>query len=232
VSSASRRPPSGRRVNADQDFVAALAELDDPNERAAEAAALIQGAMAARGTRLVVVGGSAIAVWIPDLHVSVDIDLVGVATPAGLDRGFGELGFHRHHGRHWRHHTLPLAVEVPGTMLEPRGAAVARLVTPAGRALEVISIEDLILDRLEQYLATGSEDVYRQAAALDRDDRVDHAYLTQRGETLGLADGLALVRQLRELDLDTGALHRAQQGLTAPGGSVEQAMAGVREYLG
>src|SRR5262245_24659565 len=91
-------------------FAAAIEAISDPNERAAEAAALVQEALNARGIRTVVVGGSAVAAWDPDLHVSADIDLVGAAVRSRFDDAFADLGLVRTVGRHWHHAALRLFV--------------------------------------------------------------------------------------------------------------------------
>lgn len=145
----------------------------------------------ARGTTMTVVGGSAVAIWDADAYTSHDIDLVGAAWPDTIDVVLGrDLGFARH-GRHWIDEKLALTVEVPGWSLEPVGAAFDVV---AG--IRVIRLEDLILDRVNQWHATGAFEAWRQAARLLEHGALDHGYLALRAREVDVEDALESVRLL------------------------------------
>jgi hypothetical protein len=177
------------------DLAKRLDGVSDPNTRARLALATILPRFAARGHELTVVGGSAIALWDPTAHVSHDIDLVGAVLPDELDDVLtGELGFERI-GRHWLRRDLRLAVEVPAWVLEPLGAATASI-----DGIAVISLEDLVLDRVEGWHATGAFESWRQAARLLGHPLLDPGYLEQRSVSLGLADVLTVIRDMAAHD--------------------------------
>ena len=195
-----------------------------------EAVALFQQALDERGLRMVLVGGSAVAAWDPAGYVSLDIDLVGTGLQVELDQVFvGEFGFARL-GRHWYDERLALAVQCPGTSLDPPGAAVAEIPTPSGAVVMVIAIEDLILDRARQWEATGAYDGWVQAARLDARQLVDRDRLDRRATEVGVDGALAVVRWLAGEHragrvIDSPETHAAQRGYLRSG--VEGARRGV-----
>jgi hypothetical protein len=178
-------------TDAASELHARLAGLDDPNDRARHAAAVVLERFEARGVELTVVGGSAVALWDPHLHVSRDVDLVGAAAPSDAEAVMvRELGF-RTEGRHWVHDELELAFEVPAWTLEPEGAAVAMV-----DGIRVISLEDLILDRVQQWHATGAYDSWRQAARLLAHPALDVRRLRSRANEFGATAPLTAVVEL------------------------------------
>jgi len=178
-------------TDAAQELTSSLEGVDEPNERAKRASAAILRHLEARGLQMTVVGGSAVALWDPLVHVSRDIDLVGVALPMQVDEVLvGEFGFEKH-GRHWVHDRLGLAVEVPAWVLEPDGAAIATI-----DGIRVISLEDLILDRVDQWHATGAFEAWRQASRLLAHPRLDRGLLNERASQLGTSDALTAVECL------------------------------------
>ena len=168
-----------------------LSGVDDPNDRARRAAAVVLERFEARGLELTVVGGSAVALWDPHFHVSRDVDLVGGASPSEAEAVLArELGFHKE-GRHWVHDELELAFEIPAWTLEPEGASVVVI-----DGVRVISLEDLILDRVEQWHATGGHEAWRQAARLLAHPALDVPRLRTRAADIGAAAPLTAVIEL------------------------------------
>lgn len=197
--------------------------MTDRGDRLVEAAAVIQRRFAARGIRLVVVGGSAITAWDARVHTSLDIDLVGAALTVDLDEVLrGELGFARE-GRHWFDEDLRLAVERPGVTLEPAGAEVVEVRSPSGASVLVIALEDLILDRVLEWEATGAFDAWAQAAGMLEHPALDRGRLGRRATETDVAVALAavewLVRERSEgRSVGTGESHEAQLGLRGSAG--------------
>jgi hypothetical protein len=170
---------------------AALAGASEVNERSAVAARCMLERFDARGVTMTVVGGSAVSIWDAGAHTSHDIDIVGAAWPDTIDSVLvTDLGFTRH-GRHWFDEELGLVVEVPGWSLEPVGAAFDMV---AG--IRVIRLEDLILDRVNQWHATGSFEAWRQAARLLEHGALDDNYLALRARDVDVDDALESVRAL------------------------------------
>ena len=161
--------------------------------------------------------------------VTPDIDLVGYATRAELDRTLGSFGFVRETGRHWWHEELEIAIEVPADELAPLGSAVAEIELRGGRTVRVIALEDLLCDRLEGWAATGDVQLYQQAARLEAHPHADRERLAQRVEALGRSDQLIAVRVLREHDRPdapvTAAASQAARAAAARGATAGEVAA-------
>jgi hypothetical protein len=203
-------------------------------DRLLEAAASFQAALSEHGIQLVVVGGSAITAWDPRIHTSLDIDFVGPALSVELDEVFcGEFGL-RLEGRHWYDEQLRLVVERPASTLEPVGAETAELATSSGAPLIVIALEDLILDRVGQWEATGAYDAWAEAAGMLAHSALDSERLGRRVQEVDMAAPLAVIQWLAAehaagRTIDTAHSHRAQAGLSG-GRGLEGAVRSVAEY--
>lgn len=92
----------------------------------------------------VLVGGAAVELFTNGAYITGDIDLVGSVTPRAA-RALEGAGFERH-GRHWIHEPAQLFVEFPGTALDPEEKA--PWLEFEGQRVRIISVEDLLVDRL------------------------------------------------------------------------------------
>jgi len=132
----------------------------------------------------VLVGGTAV-----ELHTGAyrptDIDLVGYTKP-GSDAILAELGFERE-GRHWLFTFADgetLAIEVPGDRLADYALEAPLLIDLAPGQIAVISLNDLMMDRLLQ--ATRGEPVTLDEAvrlATAAYERIDWEDLSARSDT-------------------------------------------------
>jgi hypothetical protein len=205
------------------ELVDALSRLEDRGDRLVEAAALLQRALVARDLHLVVVGGSAITAWDSGVHTSLDIDLVGAALVAELDEVFrGEFGFERE-GRHWYDEELRLVVDRPGVNLEPRGAGVVELRSPSGAPVLVLALEDLVIDRVLEWEATGAYDAWVQAAGMLAHPDLDRDRLDMRVHDIGVGVPLSVVEWLASEHaaghtVGSGESHHAHEGLRGGAG--------------
>lgn len=140
----------------------------------------------------VLVGGTAV-----ELHTGsyrpTDIDLVGHAK-AGSDATLAELGFVRE-GRHWLFDFGDgeiIAIEVPAERLEDFALEAPRVLDLAPGHLAVISLNDLMMDRLLQ--ATVGEPVTMDEAvrlAVAAYERIDWESLSARSDTAARDSTLA-----------------------------------------
>lgn len=168
------------------EFIAALRLLAQVSE-----------AVAARGlSRPVLVGGGAVEFYTGGTVMTGDIDITSPAQPE-LEEEMQRIGFVRPSGagkslRGWIHPDLGLGFEIVGS--SPMGgsadAARIRLVQPIGESarFRLLSIEDLIADRMGQFASGSAPDMRAQARALLRlYPDVDRVYLDRRirEETLG-----------------------------------------------
>ena len=201
-------------------LVAALSGLTDRNERMVAACRVILSRLSELGVDMTVVGGSAVAIWAPSLHVSHDIDLVGVALHSRLDEVMeGDFGLARS-GRHWLDAGLGIAIEVPAMALEPDGAEAVDV-----DGVRVISLEDLLLDRIQQWEAAGSLEPLMQARALLGHPVMDEARLAARAHSTGSTKALLAVRLAAAREVDAPLSHAVQRALSTEG------LDGVRRLL-
>jgi hypothetical protein len=92
-----------------------------------------------------VVGGTAEEYWAGGEYHPTDLDLCPEPSTGDL-KALTKLGL-RKRGRHWTREDLPVAVEFPGSGDDIERTVVVRV---AGVEVQIISCEDLYLDRLRQ----------------------------------------------------------------------------------
>jgi hypothetical protein len=187
------RSPTWRRR-----LVAELEGAVDRSQHLLRAAKVIQDALAEAGLQMTVVGGSAVTAYDPDAYTSLVIDLVGAGLAARLDEVLREQLGLNHEGRHWFDDELGVAVERPGSTLEPPGAEAVTLEVPGVGDVVVISIEDLVCDRLSSWAATGHYDSWAQAVRLAVNETTDEGRLHRRAPEIGLDQHLAFALWLQD----------------------------------
>lgn len=170
------------------------AEIVDRTEQMLEIAAVVAAALAPIGIRPVVVGGLAVAYWTTGAYLTADIDVV-MPTMAEISDRLATLGFERE-GRFW---TLPgrePALEAPGSTLEfdPRGYSEVELAS--GRSVLVQDVEELLLLRLDGFVATGHSDILQQCLWLVRTPALDRERLRRRAKAQSLTAALEAVEGL------------------------------------
>ncbi|HMG48685.1 MAG TPA: hypothetical protein VK614_14650 [Allosphingosinicella sp.] len=154
-------------------------------------------AVAARGLgRPVLVGGGAVEYYTGSALMTGDIDVTTPSQPE-LEEELQRLGFVRPSGvgmalRGWIHPDLGLGFEIVGS--SPMGGdldpARLRLVRPPDESarFRIISVEDMIADRMGQFASGTASDMRGQARTLlTLYPDLDRAYLERRirEETLG-----------------------------------------------
>jgi hypothetical protein len=120
-------------------------------EQVAEVAGILHEAFGADGMRSIVVGGSAIVLHAPGVHVTGDIDLIierGRVDATAIERVFSSLGFRRE-GRHWRINNL--FVEVPSLSLSDP----SERMRVGEWVFEVVTKEVVLADRIVGFRQWG-----------------------------------------------------------------------------
>ena len=152
--------------------------------------ARVSEAMKAQGfSRPVLVGGAAAEYYSASALTTGDFDMCSPAQPA-LEEELQRLGFIRPSGagkslRGWIHPELGLGFEVVANVPMDGNVDAAHIVlienmTP-GAAFAIISVEDLIADRMGQYASGTARDRIDQARALFLlNPDVDLDYLERR----------------------------------------------------
>ncbi|MDP9255686.1 MAG: hypothetical protein M3Q31_03910 [Actinomycetota bacterium] len=167
-------------------------EIDDPLIRGLEAAAVVSDAVRDLGVRLIVYGGAAVSLYTAGAYISGDVDAALAVGAPGVEERLRALGLEKTH-RHW---ALPdsdrVVMKFPSDALEP-GWETNTIELDSGRSVAVVTLEDIILDRIEGALSAGGIfDLYRQAILLCRSPSVSGPALRERA---------AARRIERELDI-------------------------------
>ncbi len=142
------------------------AEIDDLTERTLEVVAVIEEAAAPLGIHPTLVGGMAVYFWTEsDEFLTYDIDVV-MAVPDPLAAILAQLGFTRtNDGRHWELEGTKVLLEAPSADLDI-GARITEVQLHSGRTARVLSRADILLDRLDEFQATGHQLVAQQVLVL------------------------------------------------------------------
>jgi len=143
-----------------------VVQTSDVSERALEVVAAVESVAAPLGIHPVVVGGMAVYFWTEsDEFVTYDIDVV-MRVPHELATRLAELGFVRAtDGRHWTLEGTDILLEAPSSRLDS-DATVSEIELRSGRKAKVLSRVDILIDRLDEFQATGHETPAQQALAL------------------------------------------------------------------
>ncbi len=125
--------------------------------------------------RPILVGGSAVEFYTRGTCKSIDIDLL--ADRDSLIRVLEEMGFSKS-GRHW-FYTKDIGIEIVG--YSAKGMRVNEILHE-GKPIKVLSVEDLIVDRLNACKHWKSQYDCEQAQILAEvySDKLDRGYLIKR----------------------------------------------------
>ena len=186
------------RIASLREALGAATAIEDLATRSLEVVAIVDEAVSTDdGNHLVVVGGMAVYLWTANESFrTVDIDVVYPA-PQALGAMLEDLGFIRSRdGRHWELPGTEIFIESPARELDT-GVAVKQIRMPSGRTADVLSHVDVLVDRLDEFQATGHQIVGQQClvliVALDETERDAAATrATERRVRLAL-DGLSSI---------------------------------------
>ncbi|MEP7225495.1 MAG: hypothetical protein ABI783_11120, partial [Actinomycetota bacterium] len=145
-----------------QDLEAALA-LENETERKLAVVSLIDQLVQLIEWRAIVIGGLAVEFWTHGAYATTDIDLYLPHGPA-VDDLLAELGF-RKEGRHWILPEHDLFVEAPASF-PAENEEVQEVTLRSGYKVLLLSLEDVLIDRLHQFVSGGHRDVASQAVSL------------------------------------------------------------------
>jgi hypothetical protein len=128
--------------------------------------AIVGEVAAPYGVRPVLVGGAAVYFWTAtDAFLTSDIDVV-METPPGVLAALEALGFERlGNGRHWHLTGSEVLLEAPASRLD-EGTEVTEVELRSGRTALVESRLDILLDRLDEFQATGHRIIAQQVLVL------------------------------------------------------------------
>jgi hypothetical protein len=176
-----------------RDELLEAAVIEHPTERLLEIAAVITEAFSDLPVQPVVVGGLALAYWSESEFETGDIDVV-MPRIAELDERLDALGLVRR-GREWMLPGHDVAFEAPAETLEP-GDRAEPVELPSGRRVLVLSLEDMLLWRLREWVYWRIASGFQQAAHLLIAEPLDVERLDRRAAEEGLVLALAELRRL------------------------------------
>ncbi|MEK4031186.1 MULTISPECIES: DUF6036 family nucleotidyltransferase [Bacillaceae] len=109
-------------------------------------AAILTKLLAERNVKPIIVGGLSVTIYTQNDYTTRDIDMVseGYETIANI---LGQLDFKKD-GRHFYNDNIEIAIEIPGSYLEGDYSKVKKIFIDDENYVYLISIEDIILDRL------------------------------------------------------------------------------------
>ncbi|MFN3740256.1 MAG: hypothetical protein ACK4TF_06230 [Thermodesulfovibrionales bacterium] len=171
-----------------------LKAIEDPVKRKAYFIGLISQEIKKKGgLPPVIVGGMAVEIYTQGSYTTGDIDLK--AEKDLLEKTLTEWNFVKS-GRIWFNEELDIYIDWLGSTLDEGKEAqkrVNRIIIGEGLEINVLSIEDLIIDRLNAYKWWKDEDSLVWAKVLLKvkeatGEPVDRDYLTERALEEGLND--------------------------------------------
>jgi len=124
--------------------ISGILDLEDGPTKTARLAAWIQSLSGEDDQPPVLVGGGAVELVTGGAYTTGDLDFVGSISPA-VSRSLVAAGFERH-GRHWVHELAQVFIEFPSDRLGTDERA--DWFDVAGERILMISLEDLLVDRL------------------------------------------------------------------------------------
>lgn len=162
--------------------------------RGVKIAAVIAEALRSVGQDSILVGGAAVEFYTEGGYATKDIDMIAAGGP-DLWRVMEELGFQRR-GKDFINEKLEIYIEFPGEML---GAGrISNVLDVDGMPLRIISVEDLIVDRLCAYKFWKSGMDGLSALLLLESGRCDRGRLKKQAKKEAVLDALDYVEKLYE----------------------------------
>lgn len=194
--------------------IAIVARGSNVIDRTLEVVSIVEAVSSPLGIHPVVVGGMAAYFWTAtDELMTYDIDVV-MDVPDELAERLAELGFDRSpDGRHWFLEGTDVFLEAPSARLDA-DAVITEITLRSGRTARIVSRVDILIDRLDEFQATGHEVPAQQALALlaglgpDETENLD-----KRASIHGVSAILEAVRELADAikaggpPPDSGELH-------------------------
>jgi predicted nucleotidyltransferase len=141
-----------------------------------------------KGEKPILVGGSAVEFYTQGAYKSLDLDILG--KKKDIEPIMNEMGFKKS-GRHW--YTEDLSLEIVGSSTKER----IKTMKIGDSEFKVISVEDLIVDRLNACRHWNSELDCEQASYLlaGYNDQMDMKYLQTRAKEEKVSEELKKLKK-------------------------------------
>ncbi|MED1599770.1 DUF6036 family nucleotidyltransferase [Alkalihalophilus marmarensis] len=174
------------------DISQAIAELNKLNtkekyEQMIETAAIITKLLEPEGIEPIVVGGLSVTIYTQADYMTRDIDFVSDGYEQ-VSKLLNALGFSKdNNSRHFYHSDLEVVIEIPDNYLDGDYDRLVKVELDNGRHVNLISIEDIIHDRLKAAVHWHNVEDREWGFKLltGSYDTLDLDYLYNKLETLG-----------------------------------------------
>jgi len=174
--------------------LAEAAKIREPAERSVKIASIVAEALRAIGQDPILVGGAAVEFYTQGGYTTADIDMIAPGGPALFEK-MAEMGFERM-GKDFVDEKNKIYIEFPGRVLGPTERD--RRILIGERYLRIISIEDLIVDRLCSFKYWKSAIDGLNGLKLLEVGPEDEDLLLSRAKEEGVLDALELVKKVQE----------------------------------
>ncbi|MBI2335324.1 MAG: hypothetical protein HYU97_00960 [Deltaproteobacteria bacterium] len=178
-----------------QNEIRAIAKSTKDSERNILIASIIAEALRQIGQDPILVGGAAVEFYTQGGYSTADIDMVTPGGPA-LEQAMKALGFEKF-GKDFFSESLKVYVEFPSTHLKTEERFNSIKINQV--ELKIISIEDLIVDRLCSYKFWNSEIDGINALLLMEAETLDQARLKKRATLEQVADAYEGLCKIQEI---------------------------------
>lgn len=174
--------------------LAKVAKIKELAERSIRIAAILAEALKKINQDPILVGGAAVEFYTQGGYATSDIDLVAPGGPALIEVMKG-LGFEKL-GKDFVHQDFNIYVEFPGSALKPNERI--QKIKVDSTFLSIISLEDLIVDRLYSFKFWQSGIDGYNAMLLFESGPLDEEHLLNRVREEEVGDAFQAVKEIRE----------------------------------
>jgi hypothetical protein len=190
-----RLEPYDPQVSSGQNALIHALAFENQTERKLAVVSVIDQQIQRIEWRAIVIGGLAVEFWTHGDYSTADIDLYMPHGPA-VDDLLAELGFQKK-GRHWVIPEHELFGEAPASF-PAESEEVHEVTLRSGYRVLLLSCEDVLIDRLHQFVSGGHRDVASQALSLLGAADPDWKRLEERAKEEGLRSALHALTELDE----------------------------------
>lgn len=170
------------------------ANIKTPYKRNLKIAAIVAEALRTTGRNPIVVGGMAVEIYTRGGYSTQDIDMI---CPGGIEvaKTMKSLGF-ENLGKDFIYPNKNIYIEFPGSKLDPQEKFETFEIDKL--PIQIISIEDLIIDRINAFKFWKATIDGANALMLLESDQIDETRLKTRAKQEDVLDALKALIKLRE----------------------------------
>ncbi|SDF29632.1 DUF6036 family nucleotidyltransferase [Sporolituus thermophilus] len=170
-----------------RDKIIKAANNKDPLERQMTVAALIATELEKKGTKVVLVGGSAVEFYTAANYLTRDIDFIATRLD-GIKEVMTGLGFKNEGGTWYLPENPNIVVEFPKGPLDGDWNRIQNVTLPDGTSVNVIGIEDILIDRACAVKYWNDPEEWINYLMVGNFEHIDWEYLNKRSQEMDCVD--------------------------------------------